>query len=60
MITGIARFFQQGAKAPSFEWGYFLHIFFLLFSLSNQWGGGGWALVPPYSSASDSGVARIC
>ena len=36
---------------------------FCLVSPINGGGGGGegaWALVPPYSYASDSGVARIC
>ena len=39
MITGIARIFQQGAKGGN-GGGIFCTSTFL-FSLSNQWGGGG-------------------
>ena len=51
---------KRGSEAT--EWGngggIFCTLILFLFSLSNQW--GAWALVPPYSYASDSGVARIC
>ena len=70
MITGIARISQQGATARERSdrvgewWGNFLHINLFLFTVTpaTSMGGGGaaWALVPPYSYASDSGVARIC
>ena len=59
---------SEGAKRPSGGMvGNILHINFVLFIRSlrpiNGGGGGGgaaWAPVPPYSYASDSGVARIC
>ena len=39
---------------------FFAYFFIFLVSPINGGGGGGpWALVPPYSYASDSGVARI-